>query len=143
MIRVRFVNDVKLAMINHMRMVPTRECGGFLYGRIVKEKNDIICEVDAIYYEDKLGTDSTFKFNLSYIANAKTVLRHLKSQVLLGTYHSHGIYPAELSDVDRQELQQFFGKNKITLVYSPKYSKIVCEYLDENGISHRVKVGTK
>ncbi|HHW69144.1 MAG TPA: hypothetical protein GX747_02230 [Tenericutes bacterium] len=143
MIYIRFVNEVKLALIKHAQINPTRECGGFLYGKIVREKNNIICDIDAIYYENKLGSDCEFNFNLSYIENAKKVLKQLKSECLMGTYHSHGLYDATFSDVDRNKLQKFFGENKITMIYSPTYSQLVGEFLDENGISHKARIVTK
>ena len=54
-----------------------------------------------------------------------------------------GIYPAVFSDIDRNNLQKYFGENKITIVYSPKYSHLVGEFLDEDGKSYKAKILTK
>lgn len=143
MVYIRFVNQVKIAMIKHALEVPDKECGGFLYGNILQKNNDIICDIEGIYYERKFGSDCEFNFGLSYINNAKNVLKQLKSQLLLGTYHSHGIYPAVFSEIDRNELQKYFGPNKVTMIYSPAYSTIIGEFMDDHGKSHRAKIITR
>lgn len=65
MIYIRFVNEVKLSMIRHMLEDPYRECGGFLYGNVKKTANDILCDVNTLYYEHKYGSDCEFNFGLS------------------------------------------------------------------------------
>lgn len=143
MIYIIFDNTVKLKMINHMLYNPNKECGGFLYGNLCRFENDTLCNVNDIYYEKILGGDHDFNFRLSYIVNAKNMLKNLKSELLLGTYHSHGQYQAIFSDVDRNELQRYFGPNKITLIYSPRYSHLIGEFMDENGVSHKAKIITR
>lgn len=143
MIYIKFYKEIKLEMIKHCMEVPSKECGGFLYGNIIKKNEDIFCEVDAIYYERRYGSDCDFNFALSYIYNAKKQLENLKSQYLIGTYHSHGLYPAIFSEVDRNQLQPYFGTNKITMIYSPAYSKLVGEYLDLNDESKKTKIITR
>lgn len=141
---IRFSDKVKRMMIKHTFNNPTIECGGFLYGNIVSEDDDLYCDVDAIYYEkDKIGDDCNFTFSFLYISRAYRMERNFDSLNLIGTYHSHGNYPALLSDVDRESLQKYFGKNKVTVVYSPKYSQIVGEYMDNDGCSHKMKILTK
>lgn len=143
MISIKFDEKVKLAMIKHTLENPNKECGGFLYGNLQNENNQIVCNVNGLYYEKIFGNDSEFNFSFSYIQNAKNMLKHLKSQILLGTYHSHGQYPAIFSDIDRNQLQRYFGANKITVIYSPKYSHLVGEFMDDNGKSHKCKILTK
>ena len=140
MVYIRFAEEIKNAMIKHTLKECDKEVGGFLYGNIHRENDDIFFDVDALYYEDQVGSDNEFNFRLSYIYNAKKTLKNLKSQLLLGTYHSHGKYPAIFSNVDREQLQKYFGSNKITIIYSPGYGQLIGEYMDENGTSHKAKI---
>lgn len=142
MIYIRFNENIKKIMLEHTFARPDRECGGFLYGRINKIKEDIFCDIDAIYYEHLYATNSEFVFRCSYINNGIEFSK-LLNQNLIGTYHSHGIYPAVFSDIDREKLQKYFGPGKLTVVYSPKYSQLVGEYLDHDGISKKAKIITK
>lgn len=130
-------------MIKHTRENPYKECGGFLYGTLEKSSKHIMCDIDAIYYEKKIGTNCEFVFDPIYILNAKNLLSQINSQEFLGTYHSHGQYKAMFSEIDRYQLQPFFGANKVTIIYSPAYSQLIGEFLDENGISHKAKILTK
>lgn len=140
---IRFSDKIKRMMIEHTFKDPLHECGGFLYGDLTIEDNKTFCDVDAIYYENIIGTTSDFDFGFKYIIRA--LLKDGKEEYgkLIGTYHSHGQHLPYLSETDHNDLQKFFGANKVTVVYSPKYSKIVGEFLDENGISHKAKILTK
>ena len=89
MIYIKFYKEIKLEMIKHCMKVPSKECGGFLYGNIMKKNEDIFCEVD------------------------------------------------------RNQLQPYFGANMITMIYSPAYSKLVGEYLDLNDESKKTKIITR
>lgn len=140
---VRFSERVKRMLIDHTFKDPFRECGGFLYGNLDISSDVTICDVNDIYYEDKLGTDHDFKFYYAYIIRALAKENRDGFENLIGTYHSHGQHPAFLSSVDHDELQKAFGSDKITVVYSPKYSQMIGEFLDKDGISHRVKILTK
>lgn len=61
----------------------------------------------------------------------------------MGIYHSHRQYPAIFSEIDRNQLQKYFGSNKITMIYSPRYSQLIDEFMDENNMSHKAKILTK
>ncbi len=136
---LRFTEEVKKKLIKHTFINPNLECGGFLYGKLKRHGLDVICDVDDIYYENLTGDEANFRFRGFYVCHALEY-QILVNKDLLGTYHSHGQYPAVLSDVDHDELQQRFGKNGITVVYSPKYSQLVSEFLDRDGVSHRMKI---
>lgn len=140
---IRFSDKIKRLMIKHTFEDPTKECGGFLYGNLIRKDDCVICDIDAIYYEKRYGSDSEFKFGFSYICNAYKMEKEFDSMQLLGTYHSHGNYPSVFSDIDRIDLQKFFGKNKVTLIYSPRYSHLVGEFMDEDGKSYKAKILTK
>lgn len=141
---IRFSDKIKRIMIKHTFDDPSRECGGFLFGSIERdlENECVYCDVDGIYYEKRFGNDHEFNFGFTYIRNAYKAQQTLDKE-LIGTYHSHGRYPAVFSDIDRNNLQKFFGENKITIVYSPKYSHLVGEYMDEDGKSYKAKILTK
>lgn len=141
MIYVSFPKKLKLEIIKHCLEIPCKECDGFIYGNIIKENENIFCDVNGIYYERRYGSDCEFNFGLSYICNAKNQIKQFGS--LIGTYHSHGVYPAIFSEVDRKKLQQYFGPNKITMIYSPTYSNFIGEFLNESGESKKVKIFTK
>lgn len=143
MIYIRIDNKVKKAMISHALEDPNRECGGFLYGNYHRNNNDIFCDINGLYYEKIFGSENEFHFNFSYIVNAQAVLKQLESQSLMGTYHSHGQYPALFSETDRKQLQRYFGSNKITMIYSPGYSQLIGEFMDEDMVSHRTKILTR
>lgn len=143
MIYIRMDNKIKGIMIYHALKDPTRECGGFLYGNCFQDDNDIFCDIKGIYYEKLFGSKCEFCFGLSYIVNALKIANQFESQLLMGTYHSHGQYPAIFSDIDRNQLQKYFGPNKITMIYSPKYSQLVGEFMDENYVSHKARILTK
>lgn len=130
-------------MIYHALENPTRECGGFLYGNCLWGTHDIFCDINGIYYEKKYGSKCEFCFDPLYILHALEVSKQLSSQLLMGTYHSHGQYPAIFSEVDRNQLQKHFGPNKITMIYSPKYSQLVGEFMDEKLCSHKARILTK
>lgn len=140
---IRFSDKIKKMLIKHTFENPTKECGGFLYGSLSEEGDKLFCDVDAIYYERFCGTDCKFVFGLNYVNRAKRYGLENGFNSIIGTYHSHGQYPAIFSDVDRNELQKYFGANKITVIYSPKYSQIVGDFLDRDGISHKAKILTK
>jgi len=140
---VQFSERVKTLLINHTLEVPDKECGGFLYGNFIIAKHKLICDVQDIYYEKKYGTNNSFRFDFRYICNAIKREEELYPLKLLGSYHSHGENRAILSKVDRDELQKFFGVDKVTVVYSTKYNEMVCEYLDLNGESYKAKVLVK
>lgn len=139
---IRFSKSIKDILVKHTLINPTKECGGFLYGSILKDKDDVFCDVDGIYYEDKIGTDNKFVFGFSYICRALKRMNDLNMDII-GSYHSHGIYPAILSDEDRSNLQRFFSTNKITIVYSPRYEEMVGEYMDDKCVCHNAKILTK
>lgn len=143
MIYIRMDNRIKKAMIYHTLEDSNRECGGFLYGNYYQNADDIFCDIDGIYYEKIFGNENEFHFNFSYIVNALNVQKQLEPQLLMGTYHSHGQYPAVFSEIDRNQLQKYFGPNKITMIYSPRYSQLIGEFMDENNISHKAKILTK
>ena len=136
---IRFSENIRKMMIEHTFIDPTKECGGFLYGTVLEEKDDVYCDVDGIYYEDRIGTDSKFVFGLSYIWRALKNVTTINMDIL-GSYHSHGNYPAIFSEEDRENLQKFFSCNKITVVYSPKYDQIVGEYMDNDFVCHETKI---
>lgn len=140
---IRFSNIIKETMIKHTFEDSTKECGGFLYGKLSESGNKLLCDVDAIYYEPLRGNDCKFVFGLSYINRARDYGLKEGFDPIIGTYHSHGQYPAVFSDDDRNALQKYFGINKITVIYSPKYSQIVGDFLDKDGISHKAKILTK
>lgn len=140
---IRFSDKIKRMMIDHTFKDPTKECGGFLFGNLTRTLDSVFCDIDAIYYEDRYGSDAKFTFGYTYIRNAKKAGRNFDSMQLMGTYHSHGQYPAVFSDVDRNELQKYFGANRVTLIYSPKYSHLVGEFLDTDGKSYKAKIITK
>lgn len=139
---IRFSDKIKRMMIKHTFDDPSKECGGFLFGSVSKEEDNVFCDVDAIYYEKRFGNDHEFTFGFSYIRNAYKAEK-IVGHKLIGTYHSHGNYPAVFSDIDRNNLQKYFGENKITIVYSPKYSHLVGEFMDEDGKSYKAKILTK
>jgi proteasome lid subunit RPN8/RPN11 len=139
---IRFSENIKNMMIEHTLLNPTKECGGFLYGNVSNLDDDVFCDVDGIYYEDKVGTDRKFIFGLAYVCRALKKMDLLNMDIL-GSYHSHGNYPAVFSDEDRDNLQKFFSSNKITIVYSPKYDQIVGEYMDNNFVCHEAKILVK
>lgn len=143
MFYIRIDDKVKQAMIYHTLENPTRECGGFLYGNYYQDINDIFCDINGIYYEKIFGSECEFRFGISYIVNALKAEKQLEPQMLMGTYHSHGQYPAIFSEVDRNQLQKYFGPNKITMIYSPRYSQLVGEFLDEDYVSHKAKILTR
>lgn len=139
---IRFSKKIKEMLINHTLMNPDKECGGFLYGNISVIDNNLFCDVDGIYFEDKVGTEDKFVFGFSYICRGLKKMDELNMDIV-GSYHSHGNYPAILSDDDRKNLQKFFGSGKITVVYSPKYKEIVGEYMDYDSVCHKTKILTK
>ena len=141
---IRFSDKIKKMMIKHTFNDPNIEGGGFWYGKVEKdlEAECVYCDVDGIYYEKRFGNDHEFTFGFTYIRNAYKAQK-MVGYDLIGTYHSHGIYPAVFSDIDRNNLQKYFGENKITIVYSPKYSHLVGEFLDEDGKSYKAKILTK
>jgi proteasome lid subunit RPN8/RPN11 len=143
MIYIRFNENIKKVMLEHTFARPDRECGGFLYGRITKTRKDTFCDVDAIYYEKIYGSDSEFIFGCTYIYNGMEFSKNFDQMNFIGTYHSHGLYPAIFSEIDREKLQKHFGPDKLTIIYSPKYSQLVGEYLDTDGVSKRAKIITK
>ena len=143
MIKIRFLKSEKLKLIKHTFVDPTKECGGFLFGRIKHNSNDIVCDIDFIYYELLFGTAGEFNFNISYIARARSFVSNDYSTNLIGTYHSHGNYPASFSEIDRNKLQKYFGANKITMIYSPKTGKLIADFMDENYCSHKARIITK
>ena len=141
---IRFSEKIKKMLIEHTFMNPTKECGGFLYGNVIKDNNNYFCDVDAIFFDkNKVGTDNGFVFSFSYVTSALAMTKRFDSMELVGTYHSHGNYPAIFSDVDRESLQKYFGENKITVIYSPKYSQLVGEFMDNDGVTHKTKILTK
>lgn len=142
MVYIEIYKSIKLELLKHCREVPHKECGGFLYGNMIQKYDDIICKIDYIYYEKRYGTSSEFNFGLSYIRNAQEHLEQLKSKILIGTYHSHGTYPAIFSQVDREQLQPFFGKNKITMIYSPSHGHLICDFLNKHGQNEKAKIIT-
>lgn len=139
---VSFLNDVKREMISHTLENPKLECGGFLLGHLNINNEKTICEVENLYYERRCGTDCEFRFGLIYLIRA---LKEAETQKLeiLGTYHSHGQYPATLSYIDHHNLQYYLGLNKVTMVYSPGYSQLIGEFLDDSGMSNKVKILTR
>ena len=98
---------------------------------------------DAIYYEDRKGTHNRFCFDQIYMRNAYKAGWKMEDSSFLGTYHSHAQLPAKLSDIDRDSLIKYFGMGRIMLVYSPKYNRMVAEYVDVDKKTHKVKIITK
>lgn len=140
---IRFSENVYNMLVNHTLKDSNRECGGFLYGSLYKDCDNLYYNVDDIYYEEIYGNENEFRFGFKYICNGLRKEKELSSLILIGTYHSHGNYSAELSSVDRDELQKFFGENKITIVYSPKYKKMIGEVLESDGKSYKASVLVK
>lgn len=140
---IRFSDKVRKALIDHTMMDPTKECGGFVYGKTWRTKNGVMCDIDAIYYEDKKGTDNRFVFDPVYIRNGIKIAWELEGMSFMGTYHSHGQYPAKFSKIDREDLQQYFGRGRVTLIYSPKHKHLIGEFMDIDGKSHKAKLLTK
>ena len=140
---IRFSEQVKKALIDHTMKDPTKECGGFLYGKTWRTENGVMCDIDAIYYEDRKGTHNRFCFDQIYMRNAYKAGWKMEDSSFLGTYHSHAQLPAKLSDIDRDSLIKYFGMGRIMLVYSPKYNRMVAEYVDVDKRTHKVKIITK
>jgi proteasome lid subunit RPN8/RPN11 len=140
---IRFSEQVKKALIDHTMKDPTKECGGFLYGKTWRTENGVMCDIDAIYYEDRKGTHNRFCFDQIYMRNAYKAGWKMEDSSFLGTYHSHAQLPAKLSDIDRDSLIKYFGMGRIMLVYSPKYNRMVAEYVDVDKKTHKVKIITK
>ena len=134
---------MKKALIDHTMKDPTKECGGFLYGKTWRTENGVMCDIDAIYYEDRKGTHNRFCFDQIYMRNAYKAGWKMEDSSFLGTYHSHAQLPAKLSDIDRDSLIKYFGMGRIMLVYSPKYNRMVAEYVDVDKKTHKVKIITK
>ena len=140
---IRFSDQVKKALIEHTMKDPTKECGGFLYGKTWRTENGVMCDVDAIYYEDKKGTHNRFFFDQIYMRNGFKAGWKMEGSSFLGTYHSHAQFPAKLSDTDRDSLMKYFGVGRFMLVYSPKYDRMVAEYVDVDRKIHKAKIKTK
>ncbi|MDD2203091.1 MAG: Mov34/MPN/PAD-1 family protein [Bacilli bacterium] len=124
------------AIINHTFINSELECGGYLYGCTKKTQDGIEVIVTDVYYEKLFGTDSSFTFGLSYFLRAKNYLyeqRNLgRNIMLIGCYHSHGIYPAVFSEEDRN-LQKSWTGNQATIIYSPKYNEMVGDVITNYG----------
>lgn len=140
---IRFSDKVRKALIDHTMKDPSRECGGFVYGKTWRTENGVVCDIDAIYYEDKKGTASKFVFDPIYIRNGLKAAWKLDGVNFMGTYHSHGQYPAKFSKEDREGLQKYFGTGRVTLIYSPKYKHLIGEFMDIDGKSYKAKLLTK
>ncbi len=136
---IRFSDKVRQALIDHTMKDPTKECGGFLFGKTWRTENGVMCDIDAIYYEDKKGSSNRFCFDQIYMRNAYKAGWDLDGLSFLGTYHSHAQLPAKLSDIDRDSLMKYFGVGRLMLVYSPKYKQMVGEYMDIDNKCHKVK----
>jgi proteasome lid subunit RPN8/RPN11 len=123
-------------LIKHACMDVYRECGGYLLGTFRESDNNIQFIIYGIYYEKRLGSETSFLFSPIYEYNAT---RYQESQnnsnlQLIGSYHSHAQYPAIFSPEDRV-LQQHWGTSKCTLIYSPKTNELIGDIMTSNGIS--------
>ncbi|MBQ7105264.1 MAG: Mov34/MPN/PAD-1 family protein [Bacilli bacterium] len=140
---IRFSPKIRQALIEHTMKDPSKECGGFVYGKVWRTENGVMCDIDAIYYEDKKGTNNRFVFTPSYIRNGRKAAWKLEGMEFMGTYHSHGEYPARFSKEDRESLQAYFGRGKVTLIYSPKHKHLIGEFMDMDGKSYKAKLLSK
>lgn len=140
---IRFSPLIRDVLIDHAMKDPSKECGGFVYGKTWRTENGVMCDIDAIYYEDYKGTHNKFVFTPSYIKRGSTKVWKSDDISFIGTYHSHGNYPATFSPEDRECLQKYFGVGKVTLIYSPKYKNLIGEFMDIDGKSHKAKLLSK
>jgi proteasome lid subunit RPN8/RPN11 len=133
---IKLHEAIENEIVKHTLINSELECGGYLYGCTKKTQDGIEVIVTDVYYEKLFGTDSHFVFGISYFSHAKNYLyeqRNLgRNIMLIGCYHSHGIYPAIFSEEDRI-LQKSWTGNQITIIYSPKYNELVGDVITNLG----------
>ncbi len=125
--------NVSNEIINHAFIDEFHECGGYLLGNVVSKDGLKYFYVTQMYYEKSIkGKDSEFIFPLFYEQRAKAFANFKKLEVV-GCYHSHGQYPSTFSNVDRDVLEKHWAKDKLCMIFSPKYFTLKCETVFKNG----------
>lgn len=127
---ILIINELIIdVIIEHTLINPDLECGGYLYGNIINDNNLWKVYVDSCYYEkNRIGKETEYNFSLLYEINAKNY-SFQNNLNLIGCYHSHGNYNAIFSDVDRNILEKYWSSNKIVMIYSPSYNKLICDFV--------------
>ena len=126
-------------LINHCCIDEYLECGGFLFGQIIDNDEYFKIYVDGIYYDsNERGTDISYYF--SFISRIRAESWGIKNGYqLIGCYHSHGKYNAIFSEVDRNVLEKKWNSNKLVMIYSPSYNKLVCDFVT-NSKTYSMKI---
>jgi len=116
-------------IVKHANKKSEFECCGFLIGNKILKDDELIIQVDGIYHDWKVGTEDHCVFSPLTLYKACEYAKQLQNgRTVIGNYHSHGMYPAEFSPVDRQ-MQLQWADNKCTLIYSPQHNHIVGEII--------------
>lgn len=102
---------------------PFHECGGIFIGNVsadqVTGKHTV--HVHDLYFEERLGTGSTFEFTTDYLMNAvKYVKKNCPEYHIVGNIHSHAQFQAFWSGQDKEMMSQA-RDNSFYMVVSPKY----------------------
>lgn len=119
-----FIDKSAIEKINAMiHRDPMHECGGIFIGNVSKDEvtGKYTVHVHDLYFEDRIGTGSTFEFTTDYLMNAvKHVKKNCPNEHIIGNAHSHAQYQAFWSPVDDEMMLQS-RNNSFYLVVSPKY----------------------
>ena len=119
-----FIDKSTISKINEMiHHDPMHECGGVFIGNVSKDEvtGKYTVHVRDLYYENRIGTGSTFEFTTDYLMNAvKHVKKNYHDEHIIGNVHSHAQFQAFWSPVDDEMMLQS-RDNSFYLVVSPKY----------------------
>lgn len=132
-------------IVNHTLINSKLECGGYLYGCSRRTKDGIETIITDMYYEKLFGTDRQFSFGITYLSRAKNYMyeqQQLGRKIkLVGCYHSHGLYQALFSPIDRMLQKKWMG-NQATIIYSPHDNEMIGDIIMRNGSVLEARITT-
>ena len=111
---------------------PQNECGGFLIGRIGRDKasGTFTVKICDVYCEPQPGTAAGFTFTNDYQVRALIWAdRHLPDHNIIGNFHSHAGFNAFFSPQDKHMMEGQPGDN-VFLVISPSQKGIEAVFKD-------------